>query len=141
MIATIETKKTTERQVDAATEFLEALVRRNFEELATLFASNVWLRALLPRRLHESTNAPDAVEAFRGWFEGARDFRVLSLEHHPFVGGREIFSYRFLLRPDWAPEQWHVIEQVGYFRVKEGRISRIDLVCSGFLPSDELEPS
>ena len=140
MIATIETKKTAAGRVDVATEFLEALGRRDFEELEMLFAPNAWFRALLPRRLHESTRATDAIEAFRGWFEGASDFRVLSVEHHP-LANREIFSYRFLLRPDWAPEQWHVIEQVGYFRVKEGRISRLDLICTGFHPSDELGPS
>jgi hypothetical protein len=42
--------------------------------------------------------------------------------------------YRVAERPAWVPEQWHVIAQTGYLRVRDGRISRLDLVCTGYHP-------
>jgi flavin-dependent dehydrogenase len=37
-------------------------------------------------------------------------------------------------RPTWAPDVWHVIEQSGYARIADGRVRRLDLVCTGFVP-------
>lgn len=126
----------TQRPANAVVgSFLEALARRDFEALAECFAPNVWMRALLTRRLHESTTAEGAVAAYREWFGGAPAFEVLFVEQHT-MAEREYLAYRVRLRPDWAPDQWHVIEQVGFCRVKDGRITRLDLSCSGFFPSD-----
>lgn len=138
MIATLEVKETPTAQVQAAERFLDAVGRRDFAELENVFAPNVWFRALLPRRILESNIASDAIAAFRGWIEGASDFRVLATDHHASQG-REFVSYRFLLRPDWAPEQWHVMEQSGYLRERAGQISRFDVVCTGFYPVDDID--
>jgi hypothetical protein len=48
--------------------------------------------------------------------------------------GKERVVYRFLLRPDWAPDTWHVIEQDAFLSVRDGLIRKIDLVCTGFMP-------
>jgi len=138
MIATLEVQETPTAQAQAAERFLDAVSRRDFDELERGFAPNLWFRALLPRRILESNVASDAITAFRGWLEGANDFRVLAAEHRKSQG-REFVSYRFLLRPDWAPEQWHIMEQSGYLREKEGRVSRLDVVCTGFYPVDEVD--
>ena len=44
-------------------------------------------------------------------------------------------SYNLLLRPEWAPDQWHVVEQSGYCRVTNDQVTRLDLVCTGFFPT------
>lgn len=127
---------------DAATtavRFLQALGRRDFAELESLLAPDVWMRALLPRKLREGGTAEEAVEAFRSWYGGAPELQVLELEHDT-MANRELLRYRFRLRPDWAPDQWHEIEQVGYCRVTDGRISRIDLSCTGFHPTEDPDP-
>jgi hypothetical protein len=38
----------------------------------------------------------------------------------------------------WVLWLWHVIEQTGYVRVQHGRIRRLDLVCTGFVPEPDI---
>ncbi|HSF15917.1 MAG TPA: nuclear transport factor 2 family protein [Vicinamibacteria bacterium] len=137
-MGTLAEVKTSAVSDKRAAMFLDALGRRDYDALSSLLAPNVWFRALLPRKLYDLDNRQEAIATFRSWFGGAADFQVLETDHHTLVS-REYIRYRFLLRPDWGPEQWHVIEQVGFFRVKEGSISRLDLVCTGFFPLEELE--
>ena len=61
---------------------------------------------------------------------------MLSTEQRT-VEGREFLAYNLLVRPDWAPDVWHVVEQSGYCRVVDDRVTRIDLVCTGFFPTDD----
>jgi hypothetical protein len=118
--------------------FLELLGEGDFAALAELFTEDVWLRALLVREVHEETTAAGAAEAFRDWVGSPHGARLLEAEHHT-VAGRERLRYRFLVRPTWAPDAWHVLEQTGFCRVKDGRISRFDLACTGYFPAgDEL---
>lgn len=115
--------------------YLAALAVRDFEALARLLAPDVWLRALLPRHLDEHYGAGETVGALRGWYGGATAFQVLALDHD-VAGHKERVRYRFLLRPDWAPDTPHLIEQQAYLSVADGVIRKIDLVCTGFMPVD-----
>jgi len=121
---------------ETALRFLDALTRRDFGELERLMVPNIWLRALLPRKLVEERTAPDAAATLEEWFGGTEDFVPLETEHHTSMG-REFIRYRFLMRPDWAPKQWHVIEQTGFIRVEDGRLKRLDLSCTGYFPVDD----
>lgn len=121
-----------------ARRFLSAVARRDFDELEVCLAPNVWFRALQPRRIREETTAGETVAAYRLWFETPEEIELLETQHYS-MAGREYLRYRFLLRPEWKPEQWHVIEQAGFCRVKDGRISRIDLVCTGFFATERSE--
>ncbi len=114
--------------------FLDLLAAGDFAALEALFAPDVWLRGLLVREVHESSTAAGAAAAFRDWVGSPHGARMLDGEHETSAG-RERLRYRFLVRPKWAPEQWHVIEQTGYCRVKEGRISRLDVACTGYFPA------
>ena len=122
-----------------AVAFLDALRRRDFAALERLLAPNVWMRALLPSKMREEHDAAGAVAAYRQWYggAGAGECRMVDAEHH-VMAGRDYVRYRFLLRPDFAPDRWHLIEQAGFVRVKDGRISRIDVVCTGFHPIESL---
>jgi len=113
--------------------YLRALERRDFDTVSGLLAPDAWLRALLPRQVIESRTDDATLETLRSWFGTAKEFRVLWTDHRSSAG-RERIAYRFQLKPDWAPEQWHVIEQVGFCRIRDGRISRIDVACTGFVP-------
>lgn len=121
---------------DIARDFVQALVDRDYVSLADLFAPDVWFRALLPRRLVEANDAPTAVETLRDWFGNTTAFEVVDSDHHE-VGSRHQLRYRFRLRPDWAPDQWHDIEQMASIRVRDGWVSRVDIVCTGFHPDDQ----
>jgi flavin-dependent dehydrogenase len=137
--ATIET---TAGPDHPAVAFLDALRRRDFDGLERLLAPDVWMRALLPSKVREEKDARGAVSAYRLWYGGAGECRLLEAEHHT-LAGRDYLRYRFLVRPDFAPDRWHVVEQAGFCRVKDGRISRLDLACTGFHPTDEaaVEPA
>ena len=116
-----------------AVAFLDALRRRDWSALETLLAPDVWMRALLPKRVLEENTAIGVAAAYRRWYGGNGECQLLQAEHQTMVG-REYLRYRFLLRPDFAPEQWHVVEQTGFCKIQDGRITRLDLVCTGFHP-------
>lgn len=116
---------------EVAKTFLERLACSDFEGLADLVAPDVWLRALLPKRVREGHSAEELLEAYREWFAVAAELRLEEVEHHS-MEGREHVRYRYLIRPDWQPDTWHRVEQSGYCRVRDGRISRLDLVCTGY---------
>jgi hypothetical protein len=115
-------------------DLLTAIAGRDPAALTAVLAPDVWFRALVVRDLIEVHTAAATVALFEGWFHRAHDLEVLRLATYP-VASREHVSYRFRLRPDWAPETWHVIEQSGYVRVHEGRVRRLDLTCTGFVPA------
>jgi hypothetical protein len=112
---------------------LAAIVDRDEATLFELFAPDLWFRALLVHELVEHHDAVAALAMFRGWFGRGIPVEVLHTATYP-VASRQYLSYRFRLQPEWAPDVWHVIEQSGYVRVREGRIARLDLVCTGFFP-------
>jgi 2-polyprenyl-6-methoxyphenol hydroxylase-like FAD-dependent oxidoreductase len=144
---------------EVAVAFIQALARRDWAAIERLLAPEVWMRALLPSRVHEEKTAAGALAIFRKWFD-APTTRLLEAEHHT-LAGREHLCYRFLVRRD-HPETpgrkiaggkagdggqpstssggagdlspWHLVEQTGFCRVKDGRISRLDLACTGFHP-------
>lgn len=116
-----------------ADQFLDAVVTRDHGALRALLADDVWLRAMVVREVIERHDAQGAVEVFQGWFGGAIDVQVVDVSAQP-VTTRVRVSYRLRLRPEWAPDVWHLIEQTGYLRVQDGMIRRIDLVCTGFTP-------
>jgi hypothetical protein len=116
-----------------ARTFLQAVVTCDEVALRRLLDDDVWLRAMLVRETVERHDAEQAVELFRHWFGTAHEVEVLHASTRP-AATREAVTYRLRLRPHWDPGVWHVIEQTGYLRVQDGRIRRIDLVCTGFVP-------
>jgi hypothetical protein len=119
---------------------LDGLSARDFAAVEQLLTADVWLRALLPRHLDEHFGPAETTAAFRTWYGDATAFEVVALDHHA-VAGKQRVSYRFRLRPDWAPETWHLIEQVAFLSVHDGLIRKIDLVCTGFMPESGSGPS
>lgn len=116
-----------------ARRLLYAIVSRDDIELSELVSDDIWMRALLVRETVEAHDAAGAVAMLQGWFGDAVELQTLHASTHS-VGGREHLTYRLRLRPGWAPDTWHVIEQTGYARIHDGRVRRLDLVCTGFVP-------
>jgi hypothetical protein len=116
-----------------ARAWLEAVTDRDLDRLAALLADDVWFRVLLPRELIEAHDARTVVDSFRSWFVTPASISVSDAAHHT-LAGREHVRYAFRLRPAWAVDTWHLIEQAGYLRVADGAVRRIDLVCTGFHP-------
>jgi hypothetical protein len=122
---------------EVAAAFLDAVVTADADALRALLTTDVWLRAMLVRDVVEDHRADAAVERFDGWIWTAHEVQVLHATTRS-AGLREAVTYRLRLRPAWAPDVWHVIEQTGYLRIVDGRIRRVDLVCTGFVPEHDL---
>ena len=69
----------------------------------------------VPREIVETHSAADTTETFRGWLAPHHALEVRSTEQHT-VEGREILAYNLVVRPDWAPDVWHMVEQSAYCR-------------------------
>lgn len=114
--------------------FLDTLAARDFPTLRGLLADDVWCRAMLVREIVELHTADDAVRLFESWYGTPAELRLEEHQHHPMMG-RHFVRYRMGLRPHWAPERWHRVEQSGYLTVRNDQIQRIDLACTGFFPT------
>lgn len=107
--------------------FLDALTRREFDQLADYLDGEVRFRALTPPAQLE-LNGPEAVIAkFRQWFGSWSEFAVLDAEIGQ-LGSRLSMRWRFWVRDDGIAR---VVEQHVFVTVAD-RIVTFDLLCSGF---------
>jgi hypothetical protein len=111
--------------------FLYALANRDFEALQACLQRDVSFRALVPPGIRQATDASGTVNRLRLWFGEADSFEMLRTEIGQ-VADRLSITYRIRLHDS---DGWQVIEQRLYCNVgDDGRISTLDLLCSGFLP-------
>jgi hypothetical protein len=116
------------RQVGEA--LIAALAARDFAALAACFHPEVRFRALIPPGVREAANARDAAAQLRRWFGEADHLELLEWEAGKLADRLHV-RYRFLVMD---ADGRQVVEQQGYGDVQEGRIVRLDLLCSGFRP-------
>lgn len=124
-----------EGQQIAGRAFLEALTARDFESVEASLDPDIRFRGLLPGGLRELSGAAAVTDQLRSWFEEADAFEVEEIVAED-IADRLRISYRFRLHDE---DGWAVIEQQAFCDVDDGRIERIDLVCSGFRPVAEPE--
>jgi TusA-related sulfurtransferase len=124
-----------EGQHIAGRAFLEALTSRDFEGVEASLDPDIRFRGLLPGGLRELSGAAVVTDQLRSWFEEADAFKVEEIVAED-IADRLRISYRFRLHDE---DGWAVIEQQAFCDVDDGRIERIDLVCSGFRPVAEPE--
>ena len=116
-----------------AQALLTAIVQCDAAALRRLLSPDVWFRAMILHDVLERHDAEATIEVFQGWFDHPLELEVLALDTSS-VTTRDRVRYLVRLRPTWAPDVWHVIEQSGYARIADGRVRRLDLVCTGFVP-------
>ena len=126
---------TTSTAASVAGRLLDAIVTREFDSISVILASDVQMRALLPRSIVQTNTSEAAVETFREWFGAHKSCTVIATEQHT-VEGCEFLSYSLRVQPDWAPDLFHIVEQSGYCRVTDDRVTRLDLVCTGYFPAN-----
>ena len=113
----------------SATDLSTALAERDWTRLAGLLAPDVRMRALIPPGPVESSGAEPAAARFAGWFGDCRELHLVRSGSEE-VGDRLHVFYR--LRVQRPGDAWKLIEQHLFCAVDEGRITALDLVCSGF---------
>jgi hypothetical protein len=119
-------------QFALAGSFLEGLAAQNFAQLGGALAADVRLRALLPRGLREWTGAGAIAGRFACWFGDTEDFELVEATVGE-VGGRLHLHWRLRLRAERLGAGWFTVEQQAYADTDDGgRITRLDLLCTGF---------
>jgi hypothetical protein len=111
-----------------ATAVAIAVADRALDRLGSHLTAEVRLRALLPGGSLEE-NGRDAVLArFDDWF-GHYDTVVLADVAGDDVGDRVLVHYKLAFDPDGDRR---VLTQTVVCSIFDGRVGRMDLVCSGF---------
>lgn len=112
--------------------FAEALARKDFAEVTALLDPAVDFRGLTPGRGWEASGADAVLDVVLGhWFEDTDEIeQVVSLSTDAFAD-RQRVAYRFHVR---NPDGRFVVEQQAYYTERDGRITWMRVLCSGFRP-------
>ena len=102
--------------------------------LRGLLADDVSFRALLPLRIVEVESADEAATIMSGWFDGDQTITQIEVVDTESMSVEERVTYRFRIRNDNTNRSYRV-EQHKYLTLnKEGKIEKVDLICSGWIP-------
>jgi hypothetical protein len=124
-------------QVTLVGSFLEDLAAQGFARLGDALSAEVRLRALLPGGLREWTGAETIAGVFACWFGDTEDFELVEASVGA-VGGRLHLRWRLRLRAERLGAGWFTVEQQAYADTDEsGRITRLDLLCTGYRPEGD----
>ncbi|MGH3424330.1 MAG: nuclear transport factor 2 family protein [Nocardioidaceae bacterium] len=115
----------------AAGRFLDVLAARDFARLASAVREDVVLRALLPSGPAQYEGVAAVASAFDRWFGGVAEFDLLDAAVGELCDRLQL-HWRVRVRTE---NDRYVIEQQAYADPgADGRIVRLDLLCSGFRP-------
>jgi hypothetical protein len=114
---------------DLGDALVAALAERDFDRLAGTLAPDVRMRALIPPGPIDLLGANPTAARFATWF-GESDGFELVRSGSDEVGDRLHVFYRLRVKRPGDP--WKVIEQHLFCAFDKGRITALDLVCSGF---------
>jgi hypothetical protein len=116
--------------------FVQGLADQDFQKLGGALAAGARLRALLPRGLREWTGGEEIAGQFARWFGDTEDFELVEATLGE-VGGRLGLRWRLRLRAERLGAGWFTVEQQAYADAGEdGRLARLDLVCTGYRLED-----
>jgi hypothetical protein len=125
------TRSATDRSLGAA--LAEAIVARDTSTLMALFSTPVTFRGVTPRRFWDAETPVAVADIILGtWFGPEKTVTAVTLVDTDTVGDVEKVTYRMAVDLESGPS---VIEQVAYYTERDGRITDIRLVCSGFRPA------
>jgi hypothetical protein len=127
--ATMESSTSTVGQ-----SFAEALLAKDWHSLETLLDDRIDFRGLTPGRPWEATSARELIDTvFTQWFETADEiYETISIATD-VITDRKRVVYRFRVR---NPQDDYVCEQTAYYDEARGKIIKLRILCSGFLPSN-----
>ncbi len=132
IFASMIVEATREDRLQKAGEALvNALADRDFEGLRAVIADGVRFRLLLPRGPQAHSGVAETIEAFVSWYGDVDEWHLESSTVET-VADRLVLTYRFRLHDadGWKVIEQHLVADDG----PDGRLEKIDLLCSGFLP-------
>jgi len=119
---------------ECARAFLERLAAQDFANLPGLLTADAQMRALLPSGPREWASGEVIADMFARWFGETEAFEPVRSDVGE-VGGRLHVCWRLRLRAERLGAGWFTVEQQAYADTGEdGRIARLDLLCTGYRP-------
>ena len=112
------------------TRLVRAIAEQDESALAECFSPDAELRALTPNGLRERAGASEAASLISRWFGDSTELQLLDARSEE-VADRVHVSYRFAGVEEGEP---YLVEQQLYCTVADGKVTRADLLCSGFRP-------
>ena len=112
--------------------FANAVAAKDAVALRALLAPNVNFRDVTPGKFWEGDNADAVVDdvILGKWFSPERLITAILRVDCDTVGTVDHVAYRLLAtRPDGD----YVLEQQAYLEAEDGRSSRLEILCSGFV--------
>lgn len=119
-------------QMSVSEQLVAGIASQDSALIAACFTDDAQFRALTPPGLRERSGAAEAAALIAGWFEDSTELGLLDTRVDE-VGDRSHISYRFAGVEDG---ERYIVEQNLYCTVRDGKIERADLLCSGFRPRD-----
>lgn len=119
--------------VTAGEQFAKAIATKDRAGLMGILNDPIDFRALTPQQYWETTSVDELVDqiVLGRWFEpNDHILELCSVVAHD-LGGRRHVAYQMRVRNGGAE---YVVEQQAYYRVRQGRIDWLRILCSGFLP-------
>jgi hypothetical protein len=113
---------------DVASGFLEALSRRDYDGLASMFKEDGRMRGLVPPGLREAEGREAIAERFRIWNDDVEDWELLEAGSENMA---DVVRIRWRVASTDPELGRTVYEQTAYAEIDEGGIAWMNLVCSG----------
>jgi hypothetical protein len=124
-------------QLSSATDLgaglVTALAERDFARLAETLTPDVRMRALIPPGPLELSGADAAAAKFSSWFGSAEEFELIRSGTDTVADRLHVFYRLRVKKPDDVRK---IVEQHLLCAFDGQGISAIDLVCTGFRPSE-----
>jgi hypothetical protein len=119
-----------------AIELRDALCARDFSAVSALVDEDAVMRGLLPPRVIEANGRDEILGWLTKWFAGGDGFEVLGRDDETTAGRTRVtWRFRFTSHPVSGEAGDYDIEQTAFCDSSDGRVTRIDLLCSGFRPA------
>jgi hypothetical protein len=114
-------------------QFARSLLAKDWSGVAAVLDDHVDFRGLTPGRQWEGTEASAVIDGvLKEWFEPSDEiYEILAIDSDRVVD-RERVVYRARGRNDDGD---FVCEQTAYYDTADNRITKIRILCSGFLPA------
>jgi ketosteroid isomerase-like protein len=119
---------------DIGHRFLRSIAERDWPSLAACFANDAVFYAVIgaSRPFREKTGPSEIANQIKAWFQDG-DVHQLLDSSVGVLADRLHVRYRIRNRENGS---WYVVEQHAFLRAGPEGITRCDLLCSGFMPTD-----
>jgi hypothetical protein len=107
-----------------------AIAAQDVAAIARCFADDVEFRGLTPNGLRERSGVEETASLVAAWFADSTELELVHSASDE-IGEKLHISYRFQGVEEGEP---FVVDQSLYCSVEADRITRADLLCSGFQP-------